>query len=67
MIVSENEPIREFSVTPAVVSGPISCRFPLQHDNCVFGPCSPAAEAPGPNNIPDMELREEWLDDGFPR
>lgn len=28
---------------------------------------SSAAEAPGPNNIQDMELREEWLDDGFPR
>ncbi|XP_035991535.1 bcl-2/adenovirus E1B 19 kDa-interacting protein 2-like protein isoform X2 [Fundulus heteroclitus] len=26
-----------------------------------------AAEAPGPNNIQDMELREEWQDDGFPR
>ncbi|XP_015246755.1 PREDICTED: bcl-2/adenovirus E1B 19 kDa-interacting protein 2-like protein isoform X1 [Cyprinodon variegatus] len=26
-----------------------------------------AAEAPEPDNIQDMELREEWQDDGFPR
>lgn len=29
--------------------------------------CRSAAGPPDPPNIQDMELREEWQDDGFPR
>ncbi|KAK5921506.1 hypothetical protein CgunFtcFv8_018864 [Champsocephalus gunnari] len=30
-------------------------------------PCRAPVAAPGPHSMQDMELREEWQDDGFPR